>query len=49
METILLRMQTLSLRTPWIIWAHVIYPGGVSREDWMHDRPLLVKETWSRP
>lgn len=29
--------------------AHVIYPGGVSKDDWMHDLPLLVKETWSRP
>jgi protein SCO1/2 len=29
--------------------AHVIYPGGVSKEDWIHDLPLLVKETWSRP
>ena len=26
--------------------AHVIYPGGVSRQDWAHDLPLLVKETW---
>lgn len=29
--------------------AHVIYPGGVSKDDWIHDLPLLVKETWSRP
>jgi protein SCO1/2 len=29
--------------------AHVIYPGGVSKNDWVHDLPLLVKETWSRP
>jgi protein SCO1/2 len=29
--------------------AHVIYPGGVNRDDWVHDLPLLVKETWSRP
>jgi protein SCO1/2 len=29
--------------------AHVIYPGGVSKDDWMHDLPLLIKETWSRP
>jgi protein SCO1/2 len=28
--------------------AHVIYPGGVSKDDWIHDLPLLVKETWSR-
>jgi protein SCO1/2 len=26
--------------------AHVIYPGGVGRDDWVHDLPLLVKETW---
>src|SRR5262249_53092258 len=29
--------------------AHVIYPGGVSKEDWIHDLPLLIKESWSRP
>lgn len=23
--------------------AHVIYPGGVSKEDWIHDLPLLVR------
>ena len=28
---------------------HVIYPGGVSKDDWVHDLPLLVKETWRRP
>jgi protein SCO1/2 len=28
--------------------AHVIYPGGVSKEDWVHDLPLLIKETWAR-
>jgi len=28
---------------------HVIYPGGVSEDDWIHDLPLLVKETWRRP
>lgn len=27
--------------------AHVIYPGGVSK-DWVHDLPLLIKETWTR-
>ena len=27
--------------------AHVIYPGGVSKDDWIHDLPLLIKETWS--
>jgi protein SCO1 len=26
--------------------AHVIYPGGVSKDDWVHDLPLLLKETW---
>jgi protein SCO1/2 len=29
--------------------AHVIYPGGVSKDDWIHDLPLLLKDTWSRP
>jgi hypothetical protein len=29
--------------------AHVIYPGGVSKDDWVHDLPLLIKETWMRP
>jgi protein SCO1 len=29
--------------------AHVIYPGGVSRDDWAHDLPLLIKETWPHP
>jgi hypothetical protein len=28
--------------------AHVIYPGGVSQNDWIHDLPLLIKETWAR-
>ncbi|MBZ5620813.1 MAG: SCO family protein [Acidobacteriia bacterium] len=28
--------------------AHVIYPGGVSKDDWVHDLPLLVKENWSQ-
>ena len=28
---------------------HVIYPGGVSEDDWVHDLPLLVIETWGRP
>jgi protein SCO1/2 len=28
--------------------AHVIYPGGVNREDWVHDLPLLIKKTWTR-
>ena len=27
--------------------AHVIYPGGVSKDDWVHDLPLLLKETWA--
>jgi protein SCO1 len=29
--------------------AHLIYPGGVSKDDWAHDLPLMIKETWSRP
>ncbi len=29
--------------------AHVIYPVGLKSEDWMHDLPLLVSETWSAP
>jgi len=28
--------------------AHVIYPGGVSKDDWVHDLPLLINETWRR-
>lgn len=28
---------------------HIIYPGGVSEGDWIHDLPLLVKETWRSP
>jgi protein SCO1/2 len=28
--------------------AHVIYPGGVSQDDWVHDLPLLIKETGIR-
>jgi protein SCO1 len=27
--------------------AHVIYPGGVSKQDWVHDLPLLIRETWA--
>ena len=27
--------------------AHVIYPGGVTQQDWAHDLPQLIKETWS--
>ena len=27
--------------------AHVIYPGGVTQQDWAHDLPQLVNETWS--
>jgi protein SCO1/2 len=29
--------------------AHVIYPGGVSKDDWVHDLPGLIQETWRRP
>ena len=28
--------------------AHVIYPGGVSTDDWVHDLPLLLNENWTR-
>jgi protein SCO1/2 len=29
--------------------AHLVYPGGMSQEDWAHDLPLLVREGgWSR-
>lgn len=28
---------------------HVIYPGGVSEGDWIHDLPLLISETWGHP
>ena len=27
--------------------AHVIYPGGVRKDDWVHDLPLLLQETWA--
>ncbi len=27
--------------------AHVIYPGGVTQDDWAHDLPYLATETWS--
>jgi protein SCO1 len=27
-------------------FAHVIYPGGVSKDDWVHDLPLLIRDTW---
>jgi protein SCO1/2 len=30
-------------------FAHLIYPGGVNKQDWVHDLPLLIKETWSHP
>jgi protein SCO1/2 len=29
--------------------AHVIYPGGVSKDDWVHDLPLLTTDMWSHP
>ena len=29
--------------------AHVIYPVGLKTEDWVHDLPLLVSETWTTP
>jgi protein SCO1 len=28
--------------------AHIIYPGGVSKDDWVHDLPILINETWTR-
>ena len=28
---------------------HVIYPVGMKPEDWVHDLPQLVKETWTSP
>jgi cytochrome oxidase Cu insertion factor (SCO1/SenC/PrrC family) len=28
---------------------HVIYPGGVSEADCIHDLPLLARKTWGRP
>jgi protein SCO1/2 len=27
--------------------AHVIYAGGVGKDDWVHDLPLLIQEVWS--
>jgi protein SCO1 len=30
-------------------FGHVIYPGGVSEADWVHDLVLLVNETWQHP
>ncbi len=29
--------------------AHVIYPVGLKSEDWVHDLPFLVSETWTKP
>lgn len=26
--------------------AHVIYPGGISKEDWVHDLPILIRDMW---
>jgi protein SCO1/2 len=26
---------------------HVVYPGGVSKDDWIHDLPLLVEARWT--
>jgi len=28
-------------------FAHLIYPGGVSKDDWVHDLPMLVQERWA--
>jgi protein SCO1/2 len=27
--------------------AHVIYPGGITQQDWAHDLPQLLNEDWS--
>lgn len=27
--------------------AHLIYPGGISQQDWAHDLPRLIKESWA--
>ena len=27
--------------------AHLVYPGGVQEEDWVHDLPFLPSETWA--
>jgi protein SCO1/2 len=29
--------------------AHLIYPAGMKTEDWAHDLPFLVSETWTSP
>ena len=29
--------------------AHVIYPVGLKSQDWVHDLPFLVSETWTTP
>jgi protein SCO1/2 len=26
--------------------AHLMYPGGITQQDWIHDLPRLVHETW---
>jgi protein SCO1/2 len=26
--------------------AHLLYPGGTTEEDWVHDLPYLVNEEW---
>ena len=28
---------------------HVIYPVGLKMEDWVHDLPILISETWTTP
>lgn len=30
-------------------FAHLIYPGGMTDEDWAHDLPYLVNEEWPSP
>ena len=29
--------------------AHLIYPGGVSKDDWVHDLPLLIQGDMDAP
>lgn len=28
--------------------AHIIYPDGITQDDWLHDLPRLTRETWDR-
>ena len=31
------------------IWRTLVYPAGMKSEDWVHDLPFLVSETWTKP